>query len=150
KWSSTGGSTGTPLQFPIWNEQGKLYESSIWYARSFYNIKRSDRMFRLWGHSHTLGTGLTRLKNQIKFSIGLPLIGLKRFSRYDISEERLREAGKQIIEFKPHYIIGYSKAIYILARVNEERKSEFHRLNLKAVMGAAEGFENESDIEYIS
>lgn len=150
KWSSTGGSTGTPLQFPIWNEQGKLYESSIWYARSFYNIKRSDRMFRLWGHSHTLGTGLTRLKNQIKFSIGLPLIGFKRFSAYDLSEERIREAGKQIIEFKPDYIIGYSKAINILARVNEDRKSEFHRLNLKAVMGAAEGFENESDIEYIS
>src|SRR5699024_8551139 len=150
KYVTTGGSTGTPLKYPSWKEEATLYESSVWYARSFYNIKRSDRMFRLWGHSHTLGTGLTRLKNQIKFSIGLPLIGFKRFSAYDLSEERLREAGKQIIEFKPDYIIGYSKAINILARVNEDRKSEFHRLNLKAVMGAAEGFENESDIEYIS
>lgn len=149
-WSSTGGSTGNPFQFPKWNSENNYYEPAIWYVRSFYGIKRSDKMFRLWGHSHTMGSGLSRYKNILKFKIGLPLIGFKRFSAYDLSTEKLRIAGEEILKFKPKYIIAYSKALNMLARANEDRKDEFHKLNLKAVMGAAEGFEKPSDKDYIS
>src|SRR5699024_5328769 len=105
------------------------------YVRDFYGIKRSDRMFRLWGHSHTLGKGLSKIKNKLKFDIGLPLIGYKRFSAYDLSEEKLREAGTAILKFKPKYIIGYSKALYMLAKANEDKRTAFHKLKIKAVMG---------------
>src|SRR5690625_2415726 len=108
-WGSTGGSTGNPLQFPKWNSETQATEPSVWYARSFYGIKRSDKMFRLWGHSHTMGQGLSRIINKVKFGIGLPLIGYKRFSAYDLSEKKLKEAGNEILKFKPKYIIGYSK-----------------------------------------
>src|SRR5699024_9048861 len=56
----------------------------------------------------------------------------------------------EILKFKPKYIIAYSKALNMLARANEDRKDEFRKLNLKAVMGAAEGFEKPSDKDYIS
>src|SRR5699024_8103842 len=115
-----------------------------------YNIKRSDKMFRIWGHSHTLGKGLSRIKNKLKFDIGLPLIGFKRFSAYDLSDAKLKEAGDEILKFKPKYIIGYSKALYILAKANEDKKEEFHKLNFKAVLGAAEGFERKEDREFVS
>jgi len=150
KWGTTGGSTGNPLQFPQWNSEGVYCEPSIWYVRDFYNITRADRMFRLWGHSHTLGKGITRIKNKLKFDIGLPLIGYKRFSAYDLSEAKLREAGDAILKFKPMYIIGYSKALNMLAKANQEKRSEFHKLKLKAIMGAAEGFEKPEDKEYVS
>ncbi|GGN66870.1 phenylacetate--CoA ligase family protein [Oceanobacillus indicireducens] len=149
-WVTTGGSTGTPLKYPSWKNQSKQYESNIWYARDFYNIKRSDRMFRLWGHSHTLGSGISKYKKIISFKIGLPLIGYKRFSAYDLSDEQLREAGAQILQFKPDYIIGYSKALQLLAKANLDRRLDFHKLNLKAVIGAAEGFDNEGDRKFIS
>ena len=149
-WVSTGGSTGTPLKYPSWKTEAKYYESNVWYAREFYNILRSDRMFRIWGHSHTLGTGLSRYKKIFTFKIGLPLIGYKRFSAYDLSHEQLKKAGEQIIQFKPDYIIGYSKALYMLARANVDRMQEFHQLNLKAVIGAAEGFEKDEDKDFIS
>lgn len=145
-WITTGGSTGTPLKYPSWTKEASNYEPNLWYARSFYNISRSDRMFRLWGHSHTLGTGLSKYKKMIAFKIGLPLIGYKRFSAYDLSKEKLLEAGSQILNFKPNYIIGYSKALRMLAEANKERRNEFHNLNLKAVIGAAEGFDKEEDI----
>lgn len=148
-WVTTGGSTGTPLKYPSWSEESKNYEPNLWYARSFYNIDRSDRMFRLWGHSHTLGSGLSKYKKMIAFKIGLPLIGYKRFSAYDLSDEKLLEAGDQIIRFKPDYIIGYSKALRMLAEVNKNKRSELHKLNLKAVIGAAEGFEKEDDKAFI-
>src|SRR5699024_7293619 len=147
---TTGGSTGTPLKFPKWSSETEHCEPSVWYVRDFYNIKRSDKMFRIWGHSHTLGKGLSRIKNKLKFDIGLPMIGFKRFSAYDLSEEKLKSAGEEILKFKPQYIIGYSKALYMLAKANEEKKLEFHKLNLKAVLGAAEGFEREEDRKYVS
>ncbi len=148
-WVTTGGSTGTPLKYPSWSEEAKDYEPNLWYARSFYNISRSDRMFRLWGHSHTLGSGLTKYKKMIAFKIGHPFIGYKRFSAYDLSDDKLLEAGNQIIKFKPNYIIGYSKALRMLTDVNKHRRSEFHKLKLKAVIGAAEGFEKEEDKDFI-
>lgn len=149
-WGTTGGSTGNPLQFPKWKSETNFTEPSVWYVRSFYGIRRSDKMFRLWGHSHTMGEGLSRVINKVKFGIGLPLVGYKRFSAYDLSEEKLREAGEQILEFEPKYIVGYSKALYLLAKANVEKKEAFHQLKLKAVIGAAEGFDSELDKDYVS
>lgn len=148
-WVTTGGSTGTPLKYPSLKTESQHYESNIWYARDFYSIRRSDRMFRLWGHSHTLGSGISKYKKMISLKIGLPLIGYKRFSAYDLSDNQLRIAGEQIIQFRPNYIIGYSKALQMLARVNEDRKKDFHKLNLKAIIGAAEGFEKNEDKDFI-
>lgn len=149
-WVTTGGSTGTPLKYPSWKTESRYYEPSIWFARNFYDIRRSDRMFRLWGHSHTLGTGLSKYKKMLAFKIGHPLIGFKRFSAYDLSDEKLIQAGEEIIKFKPNYIIGYSRALHLLAKANEGRKNEFHKLKLKAVIGAAEGFEKSEDANFIS
>src|SRR5699024_3692140 len=104
----------------------EYYEPSIWYARNFYGIERSDRMFRLWGHSHTLGKGFSKYKKMLAFKIGHPLIGFKRFSAYNLSPEQLRKAGEEILKFKPDYIIGYSKAINMLAKINENKKEQFH------------------------
>lgn len=148
-WVTTGGSTGTPLKYPSWKEEAKSYDPNVWYARSFYGIRRSDRMFRLWGHSHVLGAGISKYKKILAFKIGLPLIGYKRFSAYDLSDDKLRVAGEEIIKFKPNYIIGYSKALYMLAKANADRSKEFHKLKLKAVIGAAEGFEKPEDKEFI-
>lgn len=148
-WISTGGSTGTPLKYPSWKSESKEYESNVWYVRDFYNITKQDKMFRIWGHSHTLGSGFSKYKKKLMFFIGLPLVGYKRFSAYDLSNERLREAGNQILKFKPQYIIGYSKSLVLLAKANEHNKDKFHDLNLKAIIGAAEGFDNENDKDYI-
>lgn len=149
-WVSTGGSTGNPLKFPRWNSESKYYEPSIWYARDFYDIRRSDRMFRLWGHSHVLGSGFSKYKKNLSFKIGHPLIGYKRFSAYDLSDSQLKKAGEEILKFKPSYIIGYSKALYLLAKANEEKMEKFKKMNLKALIGAAEGFDRIEDEEYIS
>ncbi|MCU9599710.1 phenylacetate--CoA ligase family protein [Pallidibacillus thermolactis] len=147
---TTGGSTGTPLKYPSWKTESRDYEVNVWFARNFYNISRSDRMFRIWGHSHLLGSGLSKYKKMLAFKVGLPLIGYKRFSAYDLSDEKLRIAGDEIIRFKPNYIIGYSKALQMLAQINKDRRDDFHNLKLKAVIGAAEGFEKEDDKYFIS
>lgn len=107
-------------------------------------------MYRIWGHSHTLENGLQRIKNKLLFGIGLPLVGFKRFSAYDLSNEKLLQAGDEILKFKPAYIIGYSKALFMLAKANEYRMTKFHALGLKVVLGAAEGFDKEEDKAFVS
>lgn len=149
-YSSTGGSTGNPLRFPKWSSEAKFCEPSIWYVRDFYGVKRADKMFRIWGHSHTLGSGLQRIKNKLLFDVGLPLVGFKRFSAYDLSGEKMLQAGDEILKFKPVYIIGYSKALFMLAKANEHRRKEFHALGFKVVLGAAEGFDKEEDRAFVS
>lgn len=150
QWISTGGSTGTPLNFPKWNSEQKYKEVDTWHARTFYDIKRSDKMLRVWGHAHTLGKGLSKYKNIIKLKIGHLLIGYKRLSVYDLSEEKMKIAGEKILKFKPDYIITYSKVLTQLAKYNEDKKNDFHKLNLKAVIGAAEGFDHVTDQDIIS
>lgn len=150
RWLSTGGSTGTPLNYPKWDSEAKYTEPNTWYARTFYNVNRSDRMFRLWGHSHTLGKGLSKYKNIIKLKLGHLMIGYKRFSAYDLSGKNMRLAGKEILKFKPKYIIGYSKALNLLAYYNQDRRNQFKKLDLKVVIGAAEGFDKESDKKLVS
>lgn len=149
-YGTTGGSTGNPLRFPKWSSEAKFCEPSIWYVRGFYGVKRSDKMFRIWGHSHTLGKGWKRIINKLIFDIGLPLVGFKRFSAYDLSDEKLIQAGDEILKFKPSYIIGYSKALFMLAKANEHRSTDFHALGLKVVMGAAEGFDKDEDRAFVA
>jgi|SRR5690625_3653795 len=148
-WATTGGSTGTPLKFPKWNSEILYTEPVHWLGRRFYNVKRSDKLFLLWGHSHLLGTGIKKYKNLIIRKLKDKLLGYYRFSAYDLSESKLQDAGKRILKFKPQYIIGYSKALYLLAKANEYRKKEFHSLNLKCVIGAAEGFDSIEDKNFV-
>ena len=46
--------------------------------------------------------------------------------------------------------MGYSKALYMLAKANEGKKDAFHKLKLKVILGAAEGFESPEDRDYVS
>src|SRR5699024_3441933 len=38
----------------------------------------------------------------------------------------------------------------LLAKYNQDKKTEFHKLNLKAVIGAAEGFDKNTDKDLVS
>src|SRR5699024_12830184 len=107
-------------------------------------------MFGLWGHSHTLGSGLSRYKKEIAFLIGHPLVGFKRFSAYDLSDDKLKQAGEVILKFKLNYIIGYSKALHMLAEANKDKEKEFNKLNLKSVIGAAEVYDSDNVLVLIS
>ncbi|MFI4854509.1 MAG: hypothetical protein ACIAQF_05970 [Phycisphaerales bacterium JB065] len=135
---TTGGSTGRPTSIPGWHAERQFDLANRWLGRSFYAITPSDSLFLIWGHHHLLGSGWKgKAKGRIR-SIKDALLGLTRFSAYDISEERCEEAGRLILRRKPQYIIGYSSTLDLLARTQSHRASEFAQIGLKATIATAE------------
>jgi phenylacetate-coenzyme A ligase PaaK-like adenylate-forming protein len=125
---------------PAWKREYRTTNPDIWLARSWYGIEPRDRLFLFWGHSHLLGSGwrgwvngkLRRVKDWIQNYV--------RHSCYDLSDEALERAGRRLLESRPRYVLGYGHSLDRLARANASRRDAFHRLQLKAVIGAAEAF----------
>jgi phenylacetate-CoA ligase len=136
----TGGSTATPLQMPAWKKEFRTTNPEIWIGRGWYGIEPRDRLFLFWGHSHLLGSGWRGWLNGKLRQVKDALQNYVRHSCYDLGDEALDHAGRRILETRPRYLLGYGYSLDRLARANVSRRSAFHGLRLKAVIGAAEAF----------
>lgn len=94
----------------------------------------------IWGHRHLLGTGVSGWVNARRREVSDRLLGYHRFSAYDLTSARMRAAADAMIRFKPDYVLGYSVALDLFARANEDRASALSALGMRCVVGAAEGF----------
>lgn len=140
QWRSTGGSTGEPIRVPVWSSEARLAASAMWYARSWFGVMPSDRLFLIWGHSHLLGRGRRGLANRVKRQLGDALLGYHRFSAYDLGERRLAEAARALLSCRPAYLLSYSVALDRFARANEHHATAFRQLELKVAIATAESF----------
>jgi phenylacetate-coenzyme A ligase PaaK-like adenylate-forming protein len=77
-------------------------------------------------------------------------IGYLRFSAYDLSEKKLREAGRKILQLRPGYVLGYATALHRLAHFNRDREPEFRKLNLKVAIATGESFHSPDSSRLIS
>ena len=143
-WRITGGSTSQPVQLPAWREEFIHAQYDMWAARSWYSIDPGSRLFLLWGHSHLLGTGLKGRWNGFRRSLDDRLLQYRRFSAYNLSEERLKQAAAEMIGFRPDYFLGYSVALDSFARANEDMAGRLRALHLKVVIGTSESFPGRS------
>jgi phenylacetate-coenzyme A ligase PaaK-like adenylate-forming protein len=149
-WRMTGGSTAEPLQLPAWRNEDRHTVRNTWFARSWFGANAADRLFLLWGHSHLLGEGLSGRMNAIKRRLKDSCLGYLRFSAYDLSEDKLREAGRRIIRLRPGYVLGYATALHRLALFNRDREPEFRKLNLKVAIATGESFHSIDSAKLIS
>lgn len=148
-WTTTGGSTGTPFRIPYWASEAQAPMLNSWLGRGYYDIQVSDRMFHLWGHSHLFGAGWQRHVKQLKRLIKNRLLGYRTFSAYHLTPQRLRQAGKAIIEMRPDFIMGYSRSLALLAKENAARADAYQEVHIKAVIGTTETFSNSTDAEIV-
>ncbi len=137
---ATGGSTGEPLQFPVCRQELETSRLNLWLGRSRFGIRPSDRLFLIWGHSHSLPTGWRGHWARWARRVADAGLGYLRWSAYDLGGEALRSAGDAILAFQPRYLLGYSVALARFAEVNHRRGSDFRRLGLTAVVATAEAF----------
>ena len=149
-YATTGGSTGKPLQIPSWESESIVARNNLWYARSWFDIKPSDKLFLIWGHSHLLGDGVNGFINKNKRKLKDYLLRYKRISAYDLSEFSMNEAANELLRYKPDYILAYSTALDRFARVNSSYKGLFHKLNLKIAIATGESFPRTDSADYIS
>lgn len=146
---TTGGATGEPIQIPAWSSEQAREKKNFWYARDWFDVTPADRLFLLWGHSHIFGEGVRGWWNQTKRQFKDWLLGYRRVSAYDLSENALRRAGEELLRTRPDYIVGYSEALDRFARVNEDRSDGFRELNLKVAIATAESFPHADSADQI-
>ena len=145
----TGGSTAEPVQIPAWASERTYEQGNFWYAREWYDISPADQLFLLWGHSHIFGEGLSGWWKKKKRQLKDWLLGYHRADAYNLSDDALRRAGTELLRMNPDYLLGYSKALDQLARVNYHRSEEFQQLDLKVAIATAESFPRPESAELI-
>src|SRR5579859_955236 len=136
----TGGSTAEPLRLPARKNELRHASAEMWLARSWFGVTPSSRVFLIWGHSHLLGTGFHGWLAKNSRIIKDVLLGTIRISAYDLGEPALRAAGRRLLQCRPEYLVGYSVALDLFGRVNEDRKKDFRGLRLKCIIGGGEAF----------
>jgi phenylacetate-CoA ligase len=149
-WRTTGGTSAEPLRLPAWHSEDRHTAWNTWFARSWFGASAGDRLFLLWGHGHLFGKGLSGRINATKRRLKDIGLGYIRFSAYDLSEEKLRTAGRQILRFRPSYVLGYATALHRLALFNRDRASEFQNLRLKVAIATGESFPSRNSERLIS
>jgi phenylacetate-CoA ligase len=136
----TGGSTAQPMQLPAWHAETLATRPDPWLGRGWYGVSAASRLFLIWGHSHLMGSGLAgALRARLREARDRAL-GYTRFSAYDLRPEKMREAAERMIATRPEYVIGYSFALDLFARVNLDRRRELRALGLKVVVATSESF----------
>jgi phenylacetate-coenzyme A ligase PaaK-like adenylate-forming protein len=145
----TGGSTAEPIQIPVWSSERKYEQRDFWYARDWHGVTPADRLFLLWGHSHIFREGIRGWLDKVKREVKDWLLGYHRFSAYDLGKDAMREAAKELMDFQPDYVVGYSEALDRFARINRDRKDALRSLDLKVIIATAESFPKEDSARVI-
>lgn len=149
-WRTTGGSTAEPVQIPAWKSELDFAAKDMWYARNWFGVSPSDKLFLLWGHSHLLGRGLKGWFNGAKRRLKDALLGYYRHSAYDLSRQSLRKAAEILLSFRPAYILGYAVALDRFARFNQDLRAAFHKVRLKIAVATAESFPTSESAELVA
>jgi phenylacetate-coenzyme A ligase PaaK-like adenylate-forming protein len=136
---STGGSTGMPLKFPYNNFDRDLYYSNMYLGRSWWGISPYDDFISIWGHSHLFGAGIKSKLLVVERKIKDLLLGINRYSAYNLNEKSINDILTSIQKNNGTYIVGYSSAVCkVLLNIKQTNSVKFLRNNLKGVILTSE------------
>jgi phenylacetate-CoA ligase len=147
---TTGGSTAEPIRVEVTSGEARAAAADLWYARSWLGVDPADRLFLIWGHSHTLGEGPRSLITSTWRRAKDLAFGYARHSAYDMTDDGLRNAAERMLSFRPTWALGYAVALDRFAQVNAERGDALRGLGLKAVVCTAEAFPRQDSRERLA
>ena len=113
---STGGSTGVPARFPLDAAGSDNNWAALYLARGWWGIAPFDRQLLLWGHSHLFGTGWQRSIASARRRLADRLIGATRLNAYDMTPAAIARYAAVMSRLRPDFVIGYTSAVFRLAR----------------------------------
>jgi len=134
----TGGSTGNPVHFGMWQSEERvlrLLKLVLW-IRAGYQL--DSRIFLIWGHSHLLGNGWRRHLRQFQRKTKDWLIGYKRMDAYRLNPEICRKIAREFLTFSPAGLIGYASALDYFVRATPEFAEAFKKSGCQFIQPAAE------------
>lgn len=108
--NTTGGSTGTPLEF----YQDKNYinagmANDICY-KNWFNIKIGDRTTSFWGSDIELKDWTTKEKLLMWFERE------NMFDSFAMTEEKMHKFAKKLMKWQPKYMKGYASSLHLFSK----------------------------------
>jgi phenylacetate-CoA ligase len=111
--SSTGGSTGAPMQFYVDRGTTAGGWAACWRARAWWQLDWGDSWFWLWGSPIELGARDT-FQHAVK-KLRDVFVNRRVLSAFDMTDEGLARYARRILRERPRYLYAYSSAAYVLA-----------------------------------
>jgi len=112
---TTGGSTGQAVTL-LKNADALARErAATWRAYAWAGVQIGDPQARFWG------TPL-HASQRLKYKLIDFVANRKRFSAFNINEQRLEEFYQQLVHFRPAYLYGYVSVIELFARFIRQHK----------------------------
>lgn len=129
--NSTGGSTGTPVNFWQEREFAELSRAAVWRAWSIAGWQPGDKVAWIWGGPIEVSQWETisgRLKDVLTFNLGLNAFAMSNadFSMWETKINR----------FRPRFLVGYPSALSCFSEFVVERGIRLP--NICAVFSTAE------------
>lgn len=138
QYMQTAGSTGNPIRFGVWRDEGapqRIVKQATWIECGY---RLGDTILLIWGHSHLLGTGWRRWVNHAKRISKDWLIGYHRTNAYTLGPEACRRIARWIVNARPIGVIGYGAALDLFARHAAGLRDELRSTGVRFVISTAE------------
>jgi phenylacetate-CoA ligase len=133
-WSKyTGGSTGNPLRIFYTPESHDYRVASTKRGYAWAGCEDGMRQFYLWGTSELHMSPFDKLKTRVHQAI----LGHKYFNCFYFDDARKKQCVELLNLYKPKIIIGYTNALYSLARYIKEHDLKL-TFKIQSIISAAE------------
>lgn len=131
----TSGSTGEPLKIISSSLSESTRIAHILRFLEWWGIKPSSRNVLIWGKMKEDKKEKVKLTKKIRYMFFRRNFSINVF---DLNRNTIRDYYREILNFKPYYIRGYTSAIYQLAKLIEESELNGGKLNIKVAIVTSE------------
>jgi hypothetical protein len=147
-WVTTGGSTGEPARYPSGTPEADLAWANMYLGRGWWDIRPFDDHVMLWGHAHLFGTGLKGRIAQTKRKGADRVLNIMRLNAYDMTEQALDGHFRRLRGKDPVFMVGYTSAMFRLARYTEANGVSVQMNRLRGVVLTSE-MVSDADIDAV-
>lgn len=137
-WHRTGGSTGTPLNFPTDKLTDAASASAIMKALDWWGVELGARHAMFWGSPTFISRKKSDIVKQWGNNIRNRLMNRLFFLNYDIGEHNVTRIYDQLERFQPEYIRGMPTSLAIFAKLAQKKQLKLDKGRPKFIHSACE------------